>query len=316
MTSGRYRKGRLCQIGLPEHRQAFLDTIENDVKSGRPIEIIIPSFPLKFTHPLKTSCTTADMAEISALAKLHEMCEQIGKVYPQGANVYIIRDGGIYANVFGRNRRAVDNYGKELQFFVDKMGLKKEIKFLDLKAEMERQPDFHKMHAIAEAEIREAMKNPKEHGKNIDMIKCSAAANLNVKGLPRKEVERVFMYPESSLTHNEIILKRSLRGRGERAAFDYLVVNRTIELLDLYCRVKPNALRASVHVGPGKLPLQLHRKKTQLLPWMGVGMADKRGLTVRYISEMHGDPKYVPVYLKGHENPFYYRKKIIKVARH
>jgi len=283
-----------------------LGAIKRCIQKGKPIEIILPAFTFKFTHPLKTKSHRADMAEASSFAKLHELCEQIKRIYPKGAVVYVARDGRLYSDIFGRSRALADQYGRDIERFVKSMGLENEIKFLDIKTALERQPDYKRAYQQAAAEVREVMLNPGEKAGEIEALKGSAAANLEVGSIPDRMVERIYSLPESKLTPDELIAKRSIEKRAVSAVNEYLTKNRTIEILDLYARMRPDAVRTSVHIGSGKLPLQLHRKKTQLFPWMGVGIIDKKGASVRYLSEVQDNPNFVPVYLKGQKNPFYY----------
>ena len=150
------------------------------------------------------------------------------------------------------------------------------------------------------------MGNPKEKARDIEALKGSAAANLDVSSIPSRIIERIYSLPENVLSIEELIAKRSIEGKASKVVAEYLTRNRAIELLDLYARMKPDAVRASVHIGDGKLPLQLHRKKSQLFPWMGVGIIDARGGSVRYLSEVQDNPNFVPVYVKGDKHPFYY----------
>ncbi len=136
----------------------------------------------------------------------------------------------------------------------------------------------------------------------------SAAANLNVEHFPDSIVRKVFGVAADQLSVDEWFVKNSIEKRAEEAVFEYLVLNRTIELLDLYSRIRPNALRGSTHTGPGKLPLTLHRQQTQLVPWMGVVVLDKGTFTVRYECEVRGNGT-LPVYAnEGDKKPFYYMK--------
>jgi len=306
ISHARYRKGKIGQTNFLQNKTCFINAIRRCVQKGVPIEIILPAFTFKFTHSLKTKSLRADMAEASSIAKLHELCDQIKMVYPKGATIYIARDGRLYSDIFGRSQKLADQYGRDLERFVKSMGFEHEIKFLDIKTALEQQPDYRRAYQQAAADVRSVIANPGEKAGEIKALKGSAAANLELGSIPDKILNRIYSLPESKLSADELIAKGSIEGRAEKAMEEYLTRNRAIEILDLYARMRPDAVRGSVHIGDGKLPLQLHRKKTQLFPWMGVGIIDRKGASVRYLSEIQDNPNFVPVYVKGHQQPFYY----------
>jgi pyoverdine/dityrosine biosynthesis protein Dit1 len=308
ITSGRYRRGRRYQMGNGAFDKESIMKIQNSISHGKPIEIILPAFPFKFTHPLKTGSVGADMSEIVSLSKLHELCTQVKRVYPKGLKISIIRDGALYADVFSRSATSAQQYGLDLHRFVKLMGLEDEISFLDLRSTLHSQPDFRQKYQQAASVVDEILKDPKSLRETVQALRGSAAANLPTTGIPHGTIERIFSLEEKELNLNEILLKRNIEHRAENAARDYLILNKTIELLDLYNRVQPTALRGSAHLGEGKIPLQLTRKKTQLFPWMGVSVQDSKGFTVRYSCEVANNSAYTPVYLKGNSTPLYYKK--------
>jgi hypothetical protein len=309
ISNARYRKGRRSHIEYEKFKECFLNAVNRCVTKGKPIEIIIPSFTFKFTHPLKTNSTRADMAEAASLSKLHELCDQIKSIYPKGATIYIARDGRLYSDIFGRSTAAADKYGADLQTMINRLGYSNEIKILDIKTALEKQPDYLAAYSRAFQEVKDVILNPGEKTGEISALYGSAAANLETGNIPTNMVERIFSLPKNQLIPDEIIAKAHIEGRAKKAVQEYLTRNRTIEILDLYSRMRPDAVRGSVHIGAGKLPLQLNRQKTQLFPWMGVAVLDGRGATVRYEGELRDNPQYIPVYLKGQKAPFYYLDK-------
>jgi L-tyrosine isonitrile synthase len=305
ITSPRYRKGSLCDIAFEENVESFMNRIISTVRAGQPIELIIPSFPQKISNPLKTTSKDADMAELSALAKLHELVTQVRKIYPPGMVIYLARDGRLNCSDFGYSEDKSNRYGRNLQEFVDKMGISEEIKFLDIRSAMESHPDFQRAKNAANQETREKFENPGDFAPQLARLKGSALSNINLEGVPTALLVRIFTYPENELSLLDLFAKRQLQIQAERTVFNYLMKARITELLDLYAYMRPNAIRGSVHVGPGKIPIQFHRKKTELLPWMGVAVFHEGTFTIRYDCDARQNS--IPVYLRETDpSPFFY----------
>ena len=77
--------------------ESFIPTVEERVKHGEPIRMILPAFPFKSPNARdKVLGTMPDFGEELALAHLNGLCENISQVYEPGADVYISSDGLVY----------------------------------------------------------------------------------------------------------------------------------------------------------------------------------------------------------------------------
>ena len=306
LTHDRYlRGGKRTKDAVRKYRAVALERLRHSIGSYEPIEIILPSFPLKCTHPLKMNGHRADMAEISAFAKFHELCEQIRRIYPSGAVIYIVQDGMLHFEDFGRCKTEVRQYASDLQQIVRLMGLQNEIKFLDLREEFEKQPDRCGALARARAEVAQEVQAP-ENQKHFEAVVSSSFAILKNSHLPREMVRRIFTLGEEQLCADEIITKRVFGARAAEAAIRFLAYDRAIEHLDLYTRIRRYALRGSVHTGPGRISIRFHAKGTCILPWMGVAVKEGDEMTVKYVCDVEHDPIYLPVYVQGAQHPLYF----------
>ncbi|MCX6769801.1 MAG: L-tyrosine/L-tryptophan isonitrile synthase family protein [Candidatus Micrarchaeota archaeon] len=282
-----------------KYRGAAVEKIRRCIRNFDPIDIVLPAFPMKGDR--------ADMAEISAFSKFHELCEQIRKIYLPGARIHIIQDGMLHHEDFGRCESEVRQYSADLKSILVAMGLQNEIILHDLKTELERQPDYQLAMARAQNEIAQEIQNPVQMKHYLDIV-SSTIAILGNSHLPPDVVRRIFTLEENRLSACDKIQKRAIESKAADAAFNFLVYGRAIEHLDLYERILPNAIRGSVHKGPGRIPLRFHAKGTTIPPWMGVAVQMGNEMTVKFICEVECDPSFVPVYVEGRASPFYFRK--------
>ena len=78
-------------------RLKFLPMVEEKVRTGRSIHIVLPAFPFKSPNRQdKVLGSSPDLGEEIALAHLNGMCQRIGEYYEPGAEVYITSDGLVY----------------------------------------------------------------------------------------------------------------------------------------------------------------------------------------------------------------------------
>ncbi|MBI4360740.1 L-tyrosine/L-tryptophan isonitrile synthase family protein [Candidatus Micrarchaeota archaeon] len=301
------RTGGRIKSNVRAYREEALARMQHSIDQAEPIEIVLPAFPIKCYHPLKMRGSRADMGEISALAKFHEMIEQVRRHYPPGVVIHIVSDGAHQMEAFGNTPRQVDEYTRDLRRIVKNMGLDHEFKFMDLKTELESQPDYRKALAQAEREI-DAELQSEDQKPHLDAVRTSTLASLEMGHLPKKMIERIFTLPEAELTPDELLNRRILETRVGPAMRNFLIQGRTIELVNLFDRLQPNALRGSVHDGPGRITMRFHAKGTEVLPWMGVAVEENGEFGVKYFCQLRDDPTYVPVHLKGSPMPLYYKK--------
>lgn len=78
-------------------RKMFHPRVKDYVKRGESVKMIIPAFPWKSVNRTdKVTGTLPDLGEELALARLNDLCEEIGKVYQHGAEVHIATDGLVF----------------------------------------------------------------------------------------------------------------------------------------------------------------------------------------------------------------------------
>ncbi|KAK1993655.1 pyoverdine/dityrosine biosynthesis protein [Colletotrichum falcatum] len=96
-------------------RTMFHPRVEEYVKKGESVKMIIPAFPWKSINRTdKVTGALPDLGEELALARLNDLCVEIGKVYPHGAEVHIATDGLVFNDVVGISDDETWEYGATL----------------------------------------------------------------------------------------------------------------------------------------------------------------------------------------------------------
>ncbi|CCF35993.1 pyoverdine/dityrosine biosynthesis protein [Colletotrichum higginsianum] len=96
-------------------RKMFHGRVEEYVKKGESVKMIIPAFPWKSINRTdKVTGVLPDLGEDLALARLNDLCVEIGKVYTHGAEVHIATDGLVFNDVVGISDDETWEYGATL----------------------------------------------------------------------------------------------------------------------------------------------------------------------------------------------------------
>ncbi|RLV10575.1 pyoverdine biosynthesis protein PvcA [Streptomyces griseocarneus] len=92
------------------------------MKTGRPLEFVLPAFPVKSPNPAKVLGHLPDTAEELALRFLDELCERIGKLYAPGAVITICSDGRVFNDLLGVSDEHVTGYARALDNMIAEAG--------------------------------------------------------------------------------------------------------------------------------------------------------------------------------------------------
>ncbi|EFQ99065.1 hypothetical protein MGYG_02078 [Nannizzia gypsea CBS 118893] len=91
----------------------FVSQIKHLIAQGEPISMVLPAFPFKSANKTtKVLGALPDKGEEMALKHLNNMCQEIGKYYKNGAQLYIVSDGLVYNGV---SDEEVWRYGQALR---------------------------------------------------------------------------------------------------------------------------------------------------------------------------------------------------------
>ncbi|RJQ76063.1 pyoverdine biosynthesis protein PvcA [Pseudonocardiaceae bacterium YIM PH 21723] len=89
------------------------------VELNRPVEFVLPAFPVKSPNPAKVLGRLPDMAEELAVRFLDELCTRIAEVYPPGAKVIICADGRVFGDLIGVPDPDVTAYQQRMRELLD-----------------------------------------------------------------------------------------------------------------------------------------------------------------------------------------------------
>ncbi|KAF7916465.1 uncharacterized protein EAE97_012125 [Botrytis byssoidea] len=94
----------------------FDPIVQKHVADGEPIRMVLPAFPWKSVNKVdKVLGKLPDFGEELALARLNQLCNDIGEIYEHGAEVTITSDGLVYSDLVGIEDEEVFEYGAALR---------------------------------------------------------------------------------------------------------------------------------------------------------------------------------------------------------
>ena len=309
ITAARYRNGSLETINLEKYKPSFIEKIEYFVERNEPIKLMLPAFPFKIANPLKSGREDADLAEVAAFCRFNEINRQIKKFYKPGAQFHIFHDGHLYYRHFLHEIEDADRYFASLKRFVEQLGLEQVIILRDAFEELKKIDNFDSICAQARKEITNLWLKDKFSNEKVRRIIQSAHYNIKLSNAPHEVLYRINFAEDWDLSSEEKKLKKEIDKRAEKCAFEYMVVQHALEKADFFNKMVNHGIRLTVHPKEGHIGIYLVKRKTHLLPWMGVGVIKNNGeVSVHYESELISNGKYRPVFIKGEEHPFYYKE--------
>lgn len=312
ITAGRYRNGSLETIRLDKHKAEFIRRIEYFISKNQPIKLMFPAFPFKIANPLKSSRGDADLAEVASFCRLDEINLQIQKYYKPGAQFYVFHDGHLYYQHFLHDLKDANRYFASMKRFVKKLGLEKVVILKDAFEELKTVKDFDKIYTEARKEMTNLWQSGKYSNDKVKRIIQSAHNNIKLSDIPYEVLYKINFAEEWDLTDEEKKLKKEIDQRAQKCAFEYMVVQHALEKANFFNEKVPNGIRLTVHPKEGHIGIYLVKRKTHLLPWMGVGVLKSNGeASVHYESELISNGRYNPVFIRGEKYPFYYQEASI-----
>jgi len=101
-------------LWFSQGRELFANKVRNLVQTGRPIAMVLPSFPFKSHNTKKAISIRADMAEKLAFQNIEKFCDDVKKFYPPGVCFVIVSDGRVYSSQFEIPLEDVLSFQQEL----------------------------------------------------------------------------------------------------------------------------------------------------------------------------------------------------------
>ncbi|MFI7542408.1 L-tyrosine/L-tryptophan isonitrile synthase family protein [Actinoplanes sp. NPDC049599] len=123
-------------------RELLCRTVAAHVDADRPIRMVIPALPFKFSSPLRTRGRLPDLAELNFLLELYEIAATVELVYRAArpgltgrlAGFTVVSDGSRFNRIVHEPDSAVDRYRAGLQRWVRRLGLDQYITLVDYRS--------------------------------------------------------------------------------------------------------------------------------------------------------------------------------------
>jgi len=105
VTSNKYSRSGDYELSDKKKLEEIIQKkIINTVRKNHRLGFVIPGFTTKAFNVLRVeSRRLPDLAEFASLIRLYEICYQLGKVYPHGAEFVVVTDGLAYSKIFGED---------------------------------------------------------------------------------------------------------------------------------------------------------------------------------------------------------------------
>jgi hypothetical protein len=138
MFDRQYRRGsrETCS------RELLCARVADHVGAGRPIRMVIPALPFKFSSPLRTRGRLPDLAELNFLLELYEIAATIERVYRAArpeldgrlAMFTVVSDGSRFNRIVHEPDGVVDRYRDCLELWVRRLGLETYVTLVDYRS--------------------------------------------------------------------------------------------------------------------------------------------------------------------------------------
>ena len=103
-------------------RAYFTERVRHFTSRNAMIELCLPAFPCKSSNVDKVTGPDPDRGEELALERLHGFVEEVNKIYPPGAKMWVISDGHVFSDCIGVDDGEVDRYGELLKEMNEEVG--------------------------------------------------------------------------------------------------------------------------------------------------------------------------------------------------
>lgn len=248
------------------------DAVQPFVAAGRPVDFVLPAFPVKSPNPAKVLGPLPDLAERMALDLLERLCLRIGDLHPAGARILLCSDGRVFSDVVGVSDQAVTAYQRAMESLLAP-GSPIRLFCLDDVTEF-----AHLDH--------QAMREELVSGYGQPLAEITTGIRAGGPDLPLYRAITRFLF-EDRLTPDyqgsRAALQRAARARA------YLMIQRSQAWGNLLGDYHPQAVRLSIHpqpCGSEKTAIQLAGSADGwLTPWHGVAVLRDGRLTLLKRSE-------------------------------
>ena len=269
--------GRRLAAGEPETpsdaaRALHRPSVEEAVRTGSPLHLVLPAFPAKAPNPHKTLGPLPDLAETLALEHLDDFCARLEALHPEGVALTICSDGHVFADVVEVPDHDVSRYRAAL-----KARLPERFTTFDL---------MDVYGTLSAEDARERLLS--EWAMSLDALRAEAERNPQTQRL----VDGMHRFLMEDLVQREPSQSRT-QARKRTRAKAWEMVRRSRAWGDLVGSAFPEAIRLSIHPQPdvsSKIGVHLLPvRDVWLTPWHGVAVLDAQGVRLERRADVPED---------------------------
>ncbi|WHT15906.1 isocyanide synthase family protein [Crossiella sp. CA-258035] len=237
------------------------------ISANRPIQFVLPAFPVKSPNREKVLGHLPDLAEELAVTFLDELCAELAEVYPPGVRLTICSDGRVFGDLIGVPDEHITAYQHEMAALISATGADR----LALYTLDDYAP------GASPVSLRDLL--DREYTEPLSCLRAKVRADPDLRamylGLVRFLLEDRY---GPDYTGTRAALQRESRHRA------YGVLARSRAWGELVGARFPAAVRLSIHpqpCGSAKLGLLLGRTPDAwLTPWHAVAVHEPGGFTL------------------------------------
>jgi pyoverdine/dityrosine biosynthesis protein Dit1 len=307
----RFRKGPAENAHHPSG--LALRKIAQAIRTGAPVEIVIPSFAGRPHNPAAHRRVAPDLGELYALQRLKNISDAVRGFYEPGILFTLVLDGRAYRPFYGYSDDEAMTYGPNLERQIDLLGARGQIRTVDMHDLMaSRRDELAGIDSLVRHELRRVWDSGEYLSKahliqalrqGTETTAISAALVELYKSGSANQIDVVTFFREAESVVTE---------RAEHTAFEYAVLMTKLRKVNLIGTAFRHALRGTVHPKPGQYSPRLADPSTTISPWHGVAIVhrDKRIVT-EYESVVYEEfDRYTAVFVDGDEAPFFYEAAV------
>jgi len=265
----------LCHPDVGSRRNARNNTPESFVcglldviKDQSRLLFVLPGFPFKDQNRFRVpfGAHEPDLGEISFMIRLHRLTQALYQVHPFGADVVVLSDGSLYADIFGIEQTVVKTYMRRLVAYRNRLNLQGTVSFVPLKDLIDRSPldNSGRSRAVTltthlEERLRILVAQDPNVRESFGTLQRGMKRNMETRTrlahLSDESAWTVIRSDGSNLSGSLRDDWTTFDSLSSDAAFKYASVNLMLRWFELINGYFPGAIRGTVHPKPGQFAL-------------------------------------------------------------
>lgn len=243
----------------------FVDELVETIERQSRLLFVLPGFPFKDQNRFRVpySAEEPDLADISFLIRLHRLTQALYQVHPYGADILILSDGSLYAELFKISMDSAERYLRRIKAYRNQLNLQGTISVIPLRDLLARSDAQGLLPLDVASEIERRLRSLAQSTVVLKEVFADLTAgmkrNINSKLVlaDLEDDEARQMIYSTVVPANSALAERwyEFEALCEDAAYRYSAVNLSIRWLDVITSHFPGAIRGTVHPKPGQFAL-------------------------------------------------------------